>query len=267
MAKLGIAGQSADSCVGAMSEPIYAIGDIHGQLENLQQLHDLIADDRALHNTGAAKIVHVGDLVDRGPNSQGVVEYLRNGITTKEPWIVLKGNHDRLFYKYLEDPNWCDPRLRPDYTWLHPNMGGCDTLLSYGVDAAAQRDLRDLWSEAKASVPSLHRRFLEDLPLTYRHENKFFVHAGIRPGIAIDDQNQEDLLWIRQEFHAFKEMHPALIVHGHTPVDRATHYGNRINIDSGAGFGRPMTVIIIEGNRVFRLNEKSRRVPLQLAMA
>lgn len=242
-----------------MPEPIYAIGDIHGQLSNLLDLHKLIATDRDEYGNPNAEVVHVGDLVDRGPNSCGVIDYLMAGQNAGQPWVILKGNHDRLFYKFMDDPHWHDPRLRPDYSWLHRNMGGMDTLRSYGVEVSAQQDVLAIWSAAKSNVPKAHLDFLKSCPTYYRSGDFFFAHAGIRPGVSLDQQTEDDLIWIRQEFHVDPGWHGALIIHGHTPVDHATHYGNRVNIDSGAGFGRAMTAVVIEGNEVCALNSKGRQ--------
>ncbi|MGB8812008.1 MAG: metallophosphoesterase, partial [Paracoccaceae bacterium] len=119
----------------------YAIGDIHGHLDQLLALHARIAADRAAIGDHAAPIVHVGDLVDRGPNSRGVVEYLRAGIASGENWVALKGNHDRMFTLYLTDIKAHDEGLRRDLSWLHPRLGGVHTLASYGVANAGERPL------------------------------------------------------------------------------------------------------------------------------
>jgi serine/threonine protein phosphatase 1 len=140
---------------------IYAIGDIHGHLELLKSAHHRIAADMALHGHG--KIVHLGDLVDRGPDSRGVVEYLRTGMAEGRDWLVLKGNHDRLFTQFLNDPAWKDPGLRPEMNWLHPRIGGAFTLASYGVSNAADRPIAPVVAEAIAAVPAEHRQFLESL--------------------------------------------------------------------------------------------------------
>ena len=115
----------------------YAIGDIHGQLDLLKAAHDRIAADQARH--GAAPIVYIGDLVDRGPDSPGVIEYLMAGHARGEDWVTLLGNHDRMFAGYLRDLHWRDPRLRVDLSYLHPKIGGAVTLSNYGVKNPADR--------------------------------------------------------------------------------------------------------------------------------
>ncbi|MGR3291614.1 MAG: metallophosphoesterase, partial [Paracoccaceae bacterium] len=111
---------------------IYAIGDIHGHLDKLRQVHDWIAADRARQG-GSDIVVHVGDLVDRGPDSAGVIQYLIDGLKAGENWVVLRGNHDRMMSLYLQTPSAGDGRLRVDYSWLHHRLGGLTTLASYGV--------------------------------------------------------------------------------------------------------------------------------------
>jgi len=237
----------------------YAIGDIHGHLSLLQGIHALIADDMA--QTGAAPIVHIGDLVDRGPNSAGVVEYLRAGIAGGAEWVVLKGNHDRMFSGYLGAIDHHDAGLRRDLSWLHPRLGGVETLASYGVRSAGDRPLAPVWEEARAAVPQAHREFLASLPTYHVRGEVLFVHAGIRPGIALANQTEDDLVWIRHDFLDDPRDHGSLVVHGHTAIDAPTHYGNRVNIDSSAAYGGPVSAIVIEGREVWQITPQG-RVPL-----
>jgi serine/threonine protein phosphatase 1 len=237
----------------------YAIGDIHGHLGLLQALHGLIADDMA--KTGAAPIVHIGDLVDRGPDSAGVVEYLRSGIAGGADWVVLMGNHDRMFAGYLSAMDHHDSGLRRDLSWLHPRLGGAQTLASYGVKNPADRPLAPVWREAQAAVPAAHRDFLASLPAYHLRGQALFVHAGIRPGLPLQQQTQDDLVWIRHDFLDDPRDHGPLVVHGHTAIDAPTHYGNRVNIDSGAAYGGPLSAVVIEGRAVWQITPQG-RVPL-----
>ena len=239
----------------------YAIGDIHGHLDLLRRVHDLIADDIARH--GAGQVVHVGDLVDRGPDSRGVVSFLRQGIADGQNWIVLKSNHDRMFVKFLEDPLAHDPGLRVGINWLHPNLGGGTTLRSYGVLNASDRPLGKVHPEAVAAVPKEDVDFLASRPSWHRAHGAIYVHAGVRPGIAIEDQAEDDLLWIRKGFLDHDHPFEALIVHGHTAIDKPTHYGNRVNIDSSAAFGGPLSVIVVEEDMSISHLTAKGRVPLQ----
>lgn len=238
---------------------IYAIGDIHGHLDLLKSAHHRINADMALHGHG--RIVHLGDLVDRGPDSRGVVEYLMTGVMAGRDWVVLKGNHDRLFSGFMVDPAWRDPGLKPEHSWLHPRLGGAATLASYGVRNPADRPIGPVHADAVAAVPAAHLAFLAGLPTSLAHEEVLFVHAGIRPGIALARQTEDDLVWIRKEFLEDTRDHGALVVHGHTAIDKATHYGNRLNMDSSAAYGGPLSAAVIEGRRAFLLTDAG-RVPL-----
>ena len=236
---------------------IYAIGDVHGHLGLLKAAHDRIAADMALHGPGT--VVHVGDLVDRGPDSRGVVEFLRQGIAEGADWVVLKGNHDRLFTRFVTDPWDHDPGLRSDLSWLHPRLGGGTTLASYGVPNASDRPVAKVHSEALEKVPADHLAFLEGRPTWHRQGEVLFVHAGIRPGVPIEAQREDDLVWIRAPFLDDPRDHGPLVVHGHTALDAPAHYGNRVNIDSGAAYGGPLTAIAIDGRAVFELTADGRR--------
>jgi serine/threonine protein phosphatase 1 len=230
---------------------VYAIGDIHGHLDKLCAAHDRVEADRAREGTEAAPLVHVGDLVDRGPDSAGVVELLAN-LAARDPRIVvLKGNHDAAMLEFLDED-----RAPPRMQWLSDSMGGAATCLSYGVTP----DGPDTENRAALSraLPPHHRSFLSGLPTLYRCEGCVFVHAGIRPGIPLDQQEEGDLLWIRGPFLFDTRDHGALIVHGHTPVERVEHYSNRLAIDTGAAWGGPLTAVAIEDDTVFVLTDKGR---------
>ncbi|MCF6316385.1 MAG: metallophosphoesterase [Marinosulfonomonas sp.] len=137
---------------------IYAIGDIHGQIGMLHAAHERIAADRAHTGDMDAPVVHLGDLTDRGPDSNGVIQYLIDGIARGEPWLMVKGNHDRMFAGFLEDPEYHDPGLTTGLTWLHPRLGGVETLVSYGVAADTPH------SEIQRAVPDSHKQFLGKRP-------------------------------------------------------------------------------------------------------
>ena len=243
---------------------IYAIGDIHGQLEKLTEAHDLIARDRAAVGDKTAEVVHVGDFVDRGPDSCGVIQFMIEGATRAEPWVTLLGNHDRMFLGFLSDPDHYDSGLRIGLHWIDPALGGDKTLRSYGVEGAGERLLFDLHEEALRAVPESHRRFVAALPLMHRAAGLVFVHAGIRPGVPLADQVEDDLVWIRRDFLDDRRDHGALVVHGHTPVDRVTHYGNRLSIDTGAGFGRSLSAVVIEDGAVWQLTASGRQPVLPI---
>ena len=242
-----------------MVNRIYAVGDIHGRLTRLLDIHARIAGDQAAVGDPDAPIVHVGDLVDRGPDSKGVIDHLMTGIASGRNWTVLRGNHDRLFQMFLEDVTWRDPVLRKDYTWLHANMGGWTTLNSYGVETAPDMPLAELQAMARAAVPEAHRAFLAAQQLYHQAPGLVFVHAGIRPGVPLADQTEDDLIWIRRDFHDHIEPHDTMVIHGHTVIEAVTHYGNRINIDTGAAYGHELSAILIEDGEAWVLEPGGRR--------
>lgn len=240
---------------------LYAIGDIHGHIELLQAAHERIFRDGG----SDARIAHVGDLIDRGPDSRGVVDYLMKGVHAGRNWIVTRGNHDRFLPNYLARPDWIDPSLASARHWTdHQGLGAAATLRSYGVDPDLPADLRH--AEALRAVPPAHARFLATLPLWYLHPRALVVHAGIRPGIDLQDQAEEDLVWIRQGFLDSTADHGPLIVHGHTAIKNATHYGNRLNIDSSAAYGGPLSAVRIDADGAWLLQDDG-PVPLRPEIA
>ncbi|MEL6169820.1 MAG: metallophosphoesterase family protein [Pseudomonadota bacterium] len=233
---------------------IYAIGDIHGQLAMLEAMHDRVAKDRAATGDQAAPVVHLGDYVDRGPDSRGVLQRLIDGVEEGQPWVTLRGNHDEMFLDYLrqgpEDQGW---------NWFAGNIGGRETLASYGVASGLLAKRKSVHRRACVAVPDAHRAFLEALPLSYETADLIFVHAGIRPGLPLSDQIPQDLLWIRGEFLSDPRDHGRIVVHGHTIVPAPEHRGNRVALDTGAGMGNMPTVAVFEGTDVHILEETGRR--------
>ena len=239
---------------------IYAIGDIHGRLDRLLDAHERIVRDGGRD----AQVVHLGDLIDRGPESRGVVEFLMDGQARGRNWVVLKGNHDRALPNFLRDPRWIDPRAARRADWIARDVGAEATLASYGVPDASRRPLDEVHAEAVAKVPQDHARWLLGLPAWHLGKRALFVHAGIRPGVDLRAQIEDDLLWIRKPFHDDTRDHGVLVVHGHTPVRPPTHYGNRVNIDTGAGNGGPLTAIRLDAQGVWVLGDGENR-PLRPA--
>ncbi|WP_340107492.1 metallophosphoesterase [Pikeienuella sp. HZG-20] len=235
-----------------MSGPdrVYAIGDVHGQLDLLLDAHARIERDLAASPVTEYVIVHIGDYVDRGPDSAGVLARLVAGADAGEPWINLMGNHDRMFFRYLIAPGGRDHQLDPELWWLHERIGGLDTLRSYGLTlpdgATAERGVA-LHRAAREVVPARHLAFLAGLRRYWFWREWFFVHAGVRPGVALSAQDEDDLIWIRDEFLSSAADHGAVVVHGHTPVEAVEDHGNRIAIDTGAGYGGPLSCLVIDG--------------------
>jgi serine/threonine protein phosphatase 1 len=212
---------------------VYAIGDIHGCDAQLAGLHATIAEDLARRPVARAVLVHIGDYVDRGADTAGVLARLSAGIAPAGLQVVnLRGNHDDTMLHALSG----DRAAATD--WLF--AGGRPALESYGIDPDSPRES---WP---AQVPESHLAFLRELTLCHREGGYFFVHAGVRPGIALDAQAREDMLRIRQPFLYTERDLGAVVVHGHTPVKAPVVLRNRIAIDTGAVFGGKLTCLVLE---------------------
>ncbi|WP_412508691.1 metallophosphoesterase family protein [Roseovarius sp. SYSU LYC5161] len=234
-----------------MPTPLYVIPDIHGQREALDAALATVEADGGADAT----IVFLGDLVDRGPDSRGVIDRLIAGQAAGHDWTVLRGNHDQIFLDFLDAAHAGAEGPGPGPAWLGENMGGVATLASYGV-AASQ--LSPNWQAVRSAVPQSHRRFLATLPLYHETPELVFVHAGIRPGIALSDQSPDDLLWIREPFLSDGRDHGRLVVHGHTALPYPRHHGNRVNLDGGAGWGRPLRPAVFVGRECWLLTGTGR---------
>lgn len=218
----------------------YAVGDIHGRLDLLDALLRRVEDDIAGRRAKKTYIVFLGDLIDRGPDSAGVVERLRTWRPRHGRPIFLSGNHEEVLLRILGG----DASILPD--WL--KFGGAECARSYGVDVDALRRMED--DEAiealRAKVPRAHREFLANFADTFRFGDYLFVHAGIRPGLAVEDQDPHDLRWIRDPFLADAKEHGFIVVHGHTIVPDVEERPNRIGIDTGAYHSGVLTAIGVE---------------------
>lgn len=234
-----------------MTEAIYAIPDIHGQDALLEDALDRIARDGGKD----ARIIFLGDLVDRGPNSRAVIDRLMMGQAQGRPWTVLRGNHDQMFVDFLDSGVIQSPHIRSGLSWLHHRLGGAATLASYGLDVS--EDVTE-WEAARRAVPQAHRDWLTALPLWKEAGELLFVHAGIRPGLSLRAQDPADLMWIRDGFLDHEAPHPWLVVHGHTALEMPTHFGNRIDLDGGAAYGRPLWPAVFEGRDAWLLTETGR---------
>lgn len=238
---------------------VYAVGDIHGQRAALDRALAQIAADRRRTGDAAAPVVFLGDLVAKGPESRGVIAALMAGQAAGEPWVVLKGNHERMFSLFLNDPEARDPGMRAPGRWLDPENGGDAVLASYGVRDPALRPLAEVHAEALAAVPQAHRLWLAGLLSHWLTPVALFVHAGIRPGVDLQAQSETDLLWIRKPFQQDRRDHGVLVVHGHTPGRQVRHCGNRINLDTGAATGGPVSVVRVEAGGAWLLTDDAAR--------
>ncbi|CUH51414.1 metallophosphoesterase family protein [Shimia marina] len=237
-----------------MPTPIYAIGDIHGHLDKLQEVLARIDADGGKD----ARVIFLGDLVDRGPDSCGVIDLVMSGMQEGRNWTALMGNHDRMFTYFMEPVPRPELRLRADLHWLHKRLGGTETLASYGVTFPEDERLGTIHRAARAKVPERHIRFLRALPYYVQEDALLFVHAGIQPGVALGLQSPDDLCWLREPFLLHQDPHPWLVVHGHTPVQTPTHFGNRVALDTGAGYGQPISVGVFEEQDCWVLTENGR---------
>lgn len=227
-----------------MPDRIYAIGDIHGEAGRLRSIHAMIRDDLDERPVERAVIVHLGDYIDRGPDSAGCLEQLSQGSPVSGvPCCNLLGNHEKMLLNALE---------RPTEATLWLRNGGNATLRSWGIDPASDPTS---WSEM---IPKSHLDFLETLLPMFLAAPYLFVHAGVRPGIRLPMQSLEDILWIREGFLDWDGKMlpdaPALrIVHGHTPSEEPELRPNRLGIDTNAARGGKLTCAALSSGSVYFL--------------
>ena len=221
-------------------ERIYAIGDIHGRYDLLRLLLDKIGEhSQALPASESLHVVFLGDLVDRGPESAKVVEFLYDLDKRTDQVIVLMGNHEEAMVRSIDGDASILQR------WLA--VGGAETVQSYGLRLPGEReDLRQYIRYLQSSLPHRQMRWLRSRPLIARSGDYFFCHAGIRPGVPLHRQARDDLLWIREDFVEDEADHGAVIVHGHTIEPQVTFRPNRIGIDTGAYCHGVLTALYLE---------------------
>jgi serine/threonine protein phosphatase 1 len=222
---------------------VYAIGDIHGRDDLLADKHWLIRDDLQMRPVARAVLIHVGDYVDRGPQSRQVIDRLIRLGATETECVFIKGNHEEQLLGFLDEP------LERVEIWM-VNGGGA-TLESYDVrppqDMGNEEEIRNAAALFHRQIPREHMDFLRGLALTHTLGDYFFCHAGVRPDTKLDRQDEQDLLWIRDEFLLSDEDFGKIIVHGHTPSDAPQIRTNRIGIDTMAVFSGKLTCVVLEG--------------------
>lgn len=224
---------------------IYAVGDIHGRKDLLDRMLDLIAADAALSRAARKLVVFLGDYVDRGPEAKAVVETLAAGPPAKPAWIgfqwiALAGNHEAMMLRFLEELEAA--------VWLSGSNGGLATLQSYIGELPQPSGLKALQGALLQALPASHRQFLARLPASHQEGGYFFVHAGVRPGIPLQHQQRQDMLWIRGEFLGSAVDYGKMVVHGHTITTHPEERANRIGIDTGAFFTGRLTALVAEGD-------------------
>nr|WP_254004981.1 metallophosphoesterase [Pleomorphomonas sp. NRK KF1] len=224
--------------IDAKDAVVYAIGDVHGCFDELRAAEQRIAEDAAHISAKRRIILCLGDLVDRGPRSADVLDHLTGAQPNGFERLSLCGNHDETFLSFIEDP-------QGNMGWL--DFGGEETLESYGIDftrLARHRGggtgLRDI---LQSRVPEAHVAFLKQMPVSVRFGNVLFVHAGVRPGVALDEQDDDDFMWIREPFVSQPHGLGLTVVHGHTPANEPVFAPGRIGIDTGAFATGHLTVL------------------------
>lgn len=221
---------------------IYAIGDIHGCLELLRDLHLLIHEDAYRHQAPRNVVVYLGDYIDRGRASRAVIDLLLREPLPGFELVHLRGNHEDTLLRFLEDvtvgPNWL-------------LYGGAETLASYGVQSPVRINdtaaFRRAQTELAQRLPPAHLSFLRGLPLSHTEGDYLFVHAGLRPGVPLETQQAEDLMWIRDEFLRSNADFGKIVVHGHTITETPDVQRNRIGIDTGAFATGRLTCLVLQG--------------------
>ena len=220
---------------------VYAIGDIHGRADLLDKLDAQIAEDARRNPAERGVVVCLGDYVDRGPDSAGVLERLLRPHPSGIERVLLRGNHEAVMLMAREDTAAID-------AWR--TFGGAETLLSYGFDmrlALGHGNAANLLPLIRARIPESHMALLAGTRRSLTIGDYFFCHAGIRPGVALEQQREEDLLWIREPFLSSGADFGKIVVHGHTPVEEAEMHHNRINVDTGAYATNQLTCLVLEG--------------------
>jgi serine/threonine protein phosphatase 1 len=219
---------------------IYAIGDIHGRLDLLDELLAQISSDASDHQAKKKIYIFLGDYIDRGSSSRQTIDRLI-AYSAQNETVFLKGNHEALAIKCLSEPGLFD-------SWMR--IGGTETLTSYGVSLAnlsSGKPIAMLQAAFHAALPAAHFRFFRDLQTSFTCGDFFFVHAGVRPQIEFSQQKESDLLWIRDEFLNSRDDFGKIVVHGHTPTREIQVMPNRINIDTGAFATDRLTCLVMEG--------------------
>ncbi|RJY10248.1 serine/threonine protein phosphatase [Aurantiacibacter aquimixticola] len=224
-------------------ERVYAVGDIHGCADLFGELIDTIESEIAEAETDGTicRIVLLGDLVDRGPDSAGVIDLARRW-AKKRDVRILCGNHEEMFLDSFEDTDTLRHFLR---------HGGRETLLSYGVDrkALVRSEIDEVQQMMLDAVPKKHRKFVSGFEDMVQIGDYVFVHAGIEPGVPMDKQKKRTLRWIREPFLSHKKSHGLVVVHGHTITDDVVDAGNRIGVDTGAYASGRLTALVLEGRK------------------
>ena len=230
---------------------IYCIGDIHGRVDLLQQIHKSIQKDVAGFQ-GTRKLIYLGDYIDRGENSRDVIDLLTKQPLPEFDSVYLRGNHEQSMLDFLD-------QAKVGRNWF--TYGGLATLVSYKVKLSKlptqKSDFEEIQTNFRALVPQSHIDFLERTEVSCAFGSFYFVHAGIRPGVPLKKQRSEDQLWIREEFIRCKKPYEKIIIHGHTISDEPDFNDNRIGIDTGAYISGKLTCLVMEADTLRIIQAKA----------
>jgi len=218
---------------------VYAVGDVHGCAARLAAMHALIREDIASRPVAEPTLLHLGDYIDRGEDSAGVLaRLLRPWPAAPAPRVInLMGNHEEMMLTAIDVADGDSVQH-----WL--SNGGANALASWGVSPRGNS------ADWRHQIPADHLAWLRGLSLFHRQGGYVFVHAGVRPGLPMQKQTRQDMLWIREPFLSSKGELPGVVVHGHTPARTATVRPNRIGVDTGAVMGGPLTCVVLEADRL-----------------
>lgn len=221
----------------------YAVGDIHGRKDLLDQILAAIEADLVARPVSKAYTIFLGDLIDRGPDSAGVVQTVKTLHAERPNIVCLGGNHEEILVQIL------DGETGVLANWL--KFGGAECAKSYGVDPEELRGMPEASARAllQKAVPADHADFIRGMADTFRFGDYLFVHAGIRPGLAVEDQDRSDLRWIREPFLSDSKDHGLVVVHGHTITEQVEDRRNRIGIDTGAYRTGILSAVVIEDHQ------------------
>ncbi len=224
---------------------LYAIGDIHGHANLLRDMHTAILKDSAEYSGARKVIVYMGDYVDRGYQSKEVIDILINNPMDGFEKVFILGNHEDAMLRFIDKPEETE-------AWLV--WGGDSTLISYGVamrsEIGARLSSKELAAALNTKMPPEHKQFCQNLQLSYVEGDYIFVHAGLRPGVALDKQAREDMLTIRDEFISSTKKFEKTVVFGHTIYQEPFFKNGRIGVDTGAYAYGKLTAVVLEGEAV-----------------
>jgi serine/threonine protein phosphatase 1 len=229
--------RTAEPAIVPAGVRLYAIGDVHGRLDLLQVAHAGIKTDmHSLPANHTAMVVHLGDYIDRGPNSKGVLDYLCRDPLPEARCVYLKGNHEAMALRFIDSG--------ADYDLWAAN-GGKAFLASYGV--SAEGPPQSVRARLRAAMPAVHYAFLSKLLLSAEVGGYYFVHAGINPARPLTQQREQDQLWIREPFLSHPSKLEKTIIHGHSVTSTPQRRAHRIGIDTGGYITGNLTTLVLEG--------------------